>query len=122
MSVAPLFVPILLAWAGAWTIASLIGLWRRSTGETMRAFWFMSGLWAGIDILVGGWALLAPPESAADFVRLLQINAGLDVVYVLVGAALATRRGPWLRGFGWAIVVQGGFLLVYDLIWVGVLG
>jgi hypothetical protein len=46
------------------------------------------------------------------------VNAGLDVLYVAGGTALALRRGqndPYWRGVGQGIVLQGGFLLLFDL-------
>ena len=47
--------------------------------------------------------------------RLLRLNAGLDVVYVAVGLALLTLwRTPEGLGHGLGVVVQGGFLLVFD--------
>ena len=47
--------------------------------------------------------------------RLLRLNAGLDVLYVAVGLALlALWRTPEGLGHGLGVVVQGGFLLVFD--------
>lgn len=48
-------------------------------------------------------------------------NAGLDVGYVLGGLYLteraksAAKNPERLRGFGQSIVLQGGFLFVFDL-------
>lgn len=51
--------------------------------------------------------------------RLLWINAGLDVFYVMGGLYAARTRGMsderW-RGRGWGIVTQGAFLLAFDVI------
>lgn len=51
--------------------------------------------------------------------RLLWLNTGLDVLYVLGGLRLAQTKGGddarW-RGRGWGIVVQGGFLLFFDAV------
>ncbi len=44
-------------------------------------------------------------------------NAILDVLYVTGGVWLiATQSGALVQGIGWGIVVQGGFLLIFDLI------
>jgi len=51
--------------------------------------------------------------------RALWINAGLDVLYMIGGVALAFTRGRrdrLMRGNGWGIVVQGGFLFVFDVV------
>jgi hypothetical protein len=83
--------------------------------------------WGAIDgaiALAGRWSQHrqgAPAETAqqiAKLRRLLLVNAGLDVFYVAGGLALALRRGPddpYWRGVGLGIVVQGGFLLAFDL-------
>ncbi len=58
-------------------------------------------------------------EEQRKLSRLLWINAGLDVVYVLGGLYMASTRGAdderW-RGRGWGIVAQGGFLLAFDVV------
>lgn len=47
--------------------------------------------------------------------KLLLVNTYLDVVYVAVGIGLVVFGGsPLLQGFGWGVVVQGGFLLLLD--------
>lgn len=51
--------------------------------------------------------------------RLLWLNTGLDVLYILGGALTIIGRGTrderW-RGRGLGIVIQGGFLFFFDLI------
>ena len=50
--------------------------------------------------------------------RLLWINTGLDVLYMIGGLVLAYTIGakdPMWRGHGWGIVIQGGFLFTFDL-------
>jgi hypothetical protein len=51
--------------------------------------------------------------------RILWVNAGLDVFYVLGGASAARTRGAddehW-RGRGVGIMAQGGFLFFFDLV------
>lgn len=75
----------------------------------------MTGLWALVNaaIAYGGW-LGAEPDPAS-LRRLLWINAGLDTLYMGVGLGLSRRPGPMFKGFGLAIVVQGLFLLGFDL-------
>ncbi len=63
------------------------------------------------------------PETIAketrNLRRLLWINTGLDVFYMLGGWQLARTKGKtdprWL-GQGWGIIVQGAFLFFFDLI------
>ena len=47
--------------------------------------------------------------------RLLRLNAGLDLIYVAVGAALLIGwRTPAGLGHGLGVLIQGGFLLAFD--------
>lgn len=51
--------------------------------------------------------------------RALWVNAGLDVFYVLGGLLLAWTRGRrdrLMRGNGWGVVIQGGFLMLFDVV------
>jgi hypothetical protein len=58
-------------------------------------------------------------REALKLRRLLWINAGLDVIYIVGGVGLAltlgTRNTRWY-GHGVGIIVQGAFLLVFDLV------
>ena len=64
----------------------------------------------------------APADAAAQkrtLSRLLWVNTGLDVLYVLGGWRVMRGRGAadahW-RGRGLGIVLQGGFLFFFDLL------
>lgn len=51
--------------------------------------------------------------------RILWVNTGLDVLYMLGGWQFARTQGhhnQWRRGAGWGIVLQGWLLFVFDLI------
>lgn len=121
----------LLVW-GAFSVA--IGL---SMFLLENPFWagFASQaiIWGGIDALLAIFgirvsrkkqAALLPTTidaietaEARNLLRLLLINAILDVLYVTGGVWLiATQSGALVQGIGWGIVVQGSFLFVFDLI------
>lgn len=103
----------------------------------------LDSFWQGVGLQAVGWGVIdgliavigrrslngrmARPEAAApealqretrNLQRLLWFNTGLDVLYVLGGLWLVYRRGaanPKWRGHGWGIILQGGFLLLFDL-------
>ncbi len=105
---------------------------------TLNPFWRGVGIqfiaWGAIDLLIAivgaaaakrRKARLTPDELAdsalkegAKLKRILLINTGLDVLYVIGGIALILTLGAnsaeW-RGHGWGIIVQGGFLFFFDL-------
>ena len=100
-----------------------------SVREWVRAFGGMTVAWAVINALIALLALRGVRRKAqqrADaptqqrwmrqLVRLLWVNAALDGVYVLVGAGLILwdPANRMLHGFGWAVIVQGAFLLLFD--------
>jgi hypothetical protein len=108
------FFPVLLVWSALW---SALAVWRRGSCErdgVASHFWLMSGLWAAVNIGIVAWSFLAPTTGVDEARFILQVNAWLDVGYLIVGAALFSRRRPVLRGFGGAILLQGGFLLALD--------
>ena len=124
-----LFLPILTGWCALWLVLAGIGFLsglRCTRGpETHRwftGFWVMTIFWVAVDLVIVVWALLAPVDDVAEFQKLLLINSGLDVVYIIVGGILVTRKDRLASGFGAAIILQGVFLLGFDLVWWWILG
>ncbi|GEM83563.1 hypothetical protein MHY01S_17290 [Meiothermus hypogaeus NBRC 106114] len=75
----------------------------------------MTGVWALVNaaIAYGGW--LGAEPNPASLRQLLWINAGLDTLYVTLGLILRKRQEPIYKGFGLAIILQGLFLLGFDV-------
>jgi len=97
----------------------------------LRAFGSQTIGWGAIDtaLALGGRLrarrLLADPPSdptalereATRIRRILAVNAGLDILYITGGLAVAAGRGRTDRaaaGHGLAAVAQGAFLLAFD--------
>jgi hypothetical protein len=104
----------LLLWSIPWTIAGSIG-GLTSSDTLARSFWLTNSLWAGVNSAIALVGLLGSEPNPKDLQTVLYINAGLDVLYVAAGAVLALRSEANLQGLGWAVVVQGAFLLIFDL-------
>ena len=103
----------LLVWSLGSLGTSVIGLYARPN-EFWRSFWFMSGLWGLIDGLIAWYGLVGGHRTPSQLLPILRLNAGLDVVYIVVAGFLLNRSKPLLRGFGMGVLVQGVFLLVFD--------
>lgn len=123
----------LLGW-GAGSIVVGAGL-ARQRSEVLRQIGLQAIGWGAIDALLA-WSgrrgarqhmtLAVTPaphpderRAAAGFQRLVAVNAGLDVLYILGGLWLARTTRPVQRGTGLGIAIQGLFLLIYDslLVW-----
>lgn len=121
---------------GTWALGNMMvgGIGRSQiTGETayfheMNLIWNVVNLGiagAGYyftktgDLPVEGTALLA---SQTSFQKVLFFNADLDVAYMLGGLYLiekaknTTKKPERLRGYGKSVILQGTFLLAFDLI------
>ena len=106
----------------------------QTSGETkefhkMNVYWNLFNLGIAGAGLLGSRKRAADGETLADAVRqhenmkqILLLNSGLDVAYVVGGAYLRERanthpdKADQLRGYGSSIMVQGGFLLAFDLV------
>jgi carboxylesterase len=109
----------LLGWSALSVIAGigLIG-W----GEAFwQAFGSQAVAWGLIDAVIATVGLVAKrtrtaAEQRAWLRRVLWLNAGLDVVYMIAGAVAVFWRagGPAGAGHGWGVIVQGAFLLLFD--------
>ena len=125
---------------GAVAVASVVGgVALTRAGLRPGAFWTAFGtqcaVWGLIDL---GFAAVGvgqsvktarvqmTPQAEADeflaaekLLKILRFNHTLNVGYVLVGAVLLAAglggRSPALLGHGAGVLVQGGFLLAFDL-------
>lgn len=118
---------------GAWAVLSVTTgalLLALSDGVAARAFAVQCLVWGAIDggiALAGGLGLrrarargevgVGARAERRRLRRLLRLNAVLDVGYVAAGVALLLAwRSEAGFGHGWGVVVQGGFLLVFDAV------
>lgn len=120
---------------GAWAALSVAAgalLLLATDDVAARAFAVQCLVWGAIDgaiALAGGLGLRRArargevgvaeraPAERRRLRRLLRLNAVLDVGYVAVGVALLLAwRSEAGIGHGWGVVVQGGFLLVFDAV------
>lgn len=113
-----------------WALGNILGggVLMASPSEWWRAFGGMCAAWGLVNLLIALFALRSvqrkreqnpdarqAAQECHKLRRFLWLNAGLDVIYILVGAGLAVWGAtPMLDGFGWAIVIQGAFLLAFD--------
>lgn len=103
---------VLARWAGtSVAVGALL-----TVPERTRGFGRQTAAWGAVDGLIayGGSRKRARigPADPNRLRKVLLLNVGLDVGYLAAGGWLV-RRTRW-RGDGWAVLVQGAFLLVLD--------
>ena len=126
-----------MAVLGAWTLLNLVvsgyHVARTDARTATHHFHLMNVAWNVVNTLIAVWGLLQAhpqqvagltlPESLAaqkHFENVLLLNAGLDVGYLAIGRWLQGRaataeRPERMTGYGRSVLLQGGFLLVFDL-------
>jgi len=118
----------LLIWSALSVLVGL-ALWLGGA-DFWRGFGIQAALWGGIDAVIalaGLRGVAARLEGAVyadenarkarSLRRVLWINGGLDVLYILAGVGLLLwGKSALLHGMGWGIIVQGAFLLIFDVL------
>ena len=122
------------SWAGANIIGSGIG-WATTDNEEHKYFHQMNVFWNAINIglAIPGYIKARNGKSQLSFFKSLEeqrkiegvhlVNAGLDLAYISSGILLRNKEPKNLNeenqfiGYGNSIIIQGGFLLIYD--WIG---
>jgi hypothetical protein len=121
---------------GGWAVANIAAgatLQGSADGST-KHFHRMNALWNGVNLAIAGlgyytamksdpaaWDLATSLSSHNGFQKVLLFNAGLDVGYIMGGLYLTERakrpdvNSDQLKGFGRSIMLQGAFLMVFDL-------
>ena len=126
---------------GSWAIANMtVGAFgmKSNTGED-KYFHQMNLLWNTVNASIASYALISGlTEDVLAYSqnelfakhegleKILLINAGLDALYIGAGAWMVkhsqsvTKRQALWKGYGRSVMLQGGFLLVFDLILYGI--
>jgi carboxylesterase len=123
----------LLIWAAVSTLAGLALV--VFTADFWDGFGIQTLAWGVIDGLIAGFGLWMSrrgrrsvpgaenpqlmEKRSGKLKRTLWINTALDLLYVSGGILLALTLGgnnPAWRGHGWGVILQGAFLLFFDLI------
>ena len=101
---------------GSWAAGSVLAGAALCLPGSTRGFGRQTAVWGAVDGLIayGGARRRARtgPTDPARLRKVLLLNAGLDVGYLVTGAWLV-QRTRW-RGDGAAVLLQGAFLLVLD--------
>lgn len=120
---------VLAGWSAA-SIATGAGLWASAGDDDFqRHIGIQNVVWGGVDGAIATVGLIAAYAEAGDtesaaywrarraFVeKVYWVNAAIDIAYVATGTALlAFGKRDDVRGAGAGILLQGGFLLGFDV-------
>jgi hypothetical protein len=121
---------------GGWSVLNIVGsgLATKTHNSEVRHFHQMNVMWGAINLAIAGLGYIGNANAKFDNPTIASvlkhqngvektylINGGLDVLYIGAGlwmnkAADNQKRPDRFEGWGNSIMLQGGFLLVYDAI------
>lgn len=125
-----------MAILGTWAVGNMItgAIGRQQASGQTAYFHEMNLIWNVVNLGIAGagyyfTATGDMPENASallddqvSFQKTLLFNAGLDLAYIAGGFYLMERakntsdRPERLKGYGRSVILQGGFLFVFDII------
>ena len=127
---------VLGSWAGVNLITNGILLSNASGSDKyfyqMNVYWnVVNGALAGLGVLQAkkaqaGLSPFQTLEEQSNTEKTFLVNTGLDVAYVMTGVYLLEKSKnsidsqEKLKGYGQSVILQGGFLLLFDGIMYGV--
>ena len=121
------------SWAGLNIVGSGIG-WATSTNEQNKSFHQMNVMWnvVNLGLSIPGYFRASNGKTKLSLFETLDeqrktetiflINAGIDLAYISSGLLLLNRstedpmKKSQFSGFGNSMIIQGGFLLLFDWI------
>jgi hypothetical protein len=124
--------PLLLAWSVGSVLAGW--LWRRPRAAFWRGIGDQFIGWGSVDALIASFGLRGARRNAVlrqngqmdsgtytrqrrNFSLIIGLNIILDLGYMLVGRSVINQsQEDYRRGMGWGILVQGGFLFIWDVL------
>ena len=121
---------------GGWSVVNIVGsgFATNTRNKEVRYFHQMNVMWGGINLALAGLGYYGAGREKIDnpvladvlkhqnrIEKTYLINLGLDVVYVGTGLLMNktsdNQKNPEkFEGYGNSILLQGGFLLLYDAI------
>ncbi len=121
---------------GSWAVGNIAysGVMASRTNGRDRYFHQMNVYWNLVNAAIAGFGYYGSVTAANDLglyetskehfqiQKILLLNAGLDLAYVAGGFYMKERANrpnvnqERLRGFGDSLILQGGFLFVFDVI------
>ncbi len=119
-----------------WSVANIVGsgIATNTHNKEMRYFHQMNVMWGSINLVIAGLGYRGAAREKIDnpsletvlkhqrkIEKTYLINAGLDVVYIGAGLLMNktsdNQKNPEkFKGYGNSIMIQGGFLLLYDAV------
>jgi hypothetical protein len=117
---------------GGWAVANIgySGVQYYNTSGTEKYFNQMNVIWNSVNLVLAGGSLLAKPKNNMDFNKTMRFqmntekmflaNGALDLVYASAGLYLMERAKTdeknydKFTGWGQSLIVQGGFLCLFD--------
>ena len=120
---------------GSWAMANIggSGYMMTQTEDSRYYFHQMNVYWNLVNMGIAVTGYFNAPDSdvtkrttelyreSNDFSKLLLLNTGLDVAYITTGLYLKekaknhNKRQSRYKGYGNSLMLQGGFLLVFDV-------
>jgi hypothetical protein len=120
----------------AWSAANIVGglVLRNNTQDDTRYFHEMNILWNGVNLFIAGTGYYNSINEVANqdpfhvlaqqlkLEKTLLFNIGIDVAYGASGLYLLEKgksestllKRQRLRGYGRSLIMQGGFLFLFD--------
>ena len=121
---------------GSWASMNIVGSgigWARSNSEENKYFHQMNVMWnlVNLGLAVPGYLKAKKGDSDLNLYKTLElqrvtetvflVNAGIDLAYIGSGLLLKSRapnveNSSQFIGYGNSMIIQGGFLLLFDWI------
>ena len=121
---------------GSWASTNIVGSgigWARSNSEENKYFHQMNVMWnlVNLGLAIPGYIKAKKDNSVTSVYHLLEaqrktetvflVNAGIDLAYIGSGLLLKSQapnveKSSQFMGYGNSMILQGGFLLLFDWI------
>lgn len=121
---------------GSWASINIVGSgigWARSNSEENKYFHQMNVMWnlVNLGLAIPGYIKAKKDNSVTGVYQILEaqrktetvflVNAGIDLAYIGSGLLLRSRapnveKSSQFLGYGNSMILQGGFLLLFDWI------
>lgn len=114
------FMSILFVWSLSWIVLSVVKI---KQNVANKIYWLVNFFWSLVNISIASMSIFTTLgienyslERTTSMRNIVLVNVFLGIIYIVVAIILKRSSNDTKKQIGSAVLVQGMFLLIFDIL------